>query len=165
MTEPKRHDVDITIQLNGRRRAFTVETHTLLAELLRERCGLNGCRIACDAGVCGACTVLADGHPVAACSTFAFDVDGTEVTTIEALSVDGTLHPLQRAFIERDAFQCGFCTSGTILAIKAMLVDVPCPDEGAIRSALGGNLCRCTGYQMIVEAVAAAAAAMDRGTV
>lgn len=154
--------VDIQLELNGRQRTLAVATHAVLADVLRDDCGLQGCRVACDAGVCGACTVLVDGQPTAACSTFAFEADGAVLTTIEGLAGAAALHPLQRAFLEREAFQCGYCTGGMILAAHALLQHNPDPDEAAIRAALAGNLCRCTGYQMIVEAVQAAAAAMRR---
>ncbi|MBC7941581.1 MAG: (2Fe-2S)-binding protein [Chitinophagaceae bacterium] len=151
--------VEVRLELNGIQRTLTVATHAVLADVLRDDCGLQGCHIACDAGVCGACTVLIDGQPSAACSALAFEADGAVLTTIEGLG-DAALHPLQRAFLEREAFQCGYCTGGMILAAHALLRENPDPDEAAIRAALAGNLCRCTGYQMIIEAVQAAAAAM-----
>jgi carbon-monoxide dehydrogenase small subunit len=152
--------VEVAFTLNGRQRSFTVATDRVLADVLREQFGLKGCKIACDAAVCGACTVLVNHAPAAACSTFAFEADGTEVTTIEGLGEPFAPHPLQQVFLERDAFQCGFCTPGMILTVEALLREHPDPDEATIREWLSGNICRCTGYQMIVEAVQAAAAAM-----
>jgi aerobic carbon-monoxide dehydrogenase small subunit len=157
--------VDVTATVNGTRRAMTVATNAVLVDTLRDTLGLKGCKLACDAAVCGACTVLVDGAPVTACSTFAFEIDGKEVTTIEGLGDPATPHPLQQAFLENDAFQCGFCTPGMILSVKALLAENPDPDDAAIRAWLGGNLCRCTGYQMIIETVRTAAAAMRAQTV
>jgi carbon-monoxide dehydrogenase small subunit len=128
-----------------------------LADVLREDLQLLGCKIGCDQAVCGACTVLVDDIPVTACTTFAFELDGETVTTIEGLAEGGSLHRVQRAFLEHGAFQCGFCTPGMILSVKALLARHPEPDEALIRQWLNANICRCTGYQMIVEAVRAAA--------
>jgi carbon-monoxide dehydrogenase small subunit len=155
--------VEIALTVNGRQREMTVATNAVLADVLRETLGLKGCKVACDAGVCGACTVLLNGAPAAACSTFAFEADGAEVTTIEGLGTPDDPHVLQRVFLERDAFQCGYCTAGMILAVKALLAADPDPDEATIRAWMSGNVCRCTGYVMIVEAVQAAAAAMRGG--
>ena len=156
--------VDVNLRLNGKERSVTLPTDAVLADVLRDGMGLKGCKVACDAGVCGACTVLVNGAPVAACSTFAFEADGAEVTTIEGLGTPCSPHLLQQVFLECDAFQCGFCTSGMILSVKALLEAEPEPDDATIRAWLSGNLCRCTGYQMIVEAVQAAAAAMREQT-
>ncbi len=145
--------VDIVTHVNGVRRSVTVETRVVLADLLRDRFRLKGSKIACDAGVCGACTVLVDGVPVAACSTMAFEVDGCAVTTIEGVGTGRQLDSLQEGFLSNDAFQCGFCTPGMILSIQALLARHPQADDPTIREWLGGNLCRCTGYQMIVETV------------
>ena len=128
----------------------------VVADLLREDLQLPGCKIGCDQAVCGACTVLVDDLPVTACTTFAFELEGKAVTTIEGLARDGGLHPIQRAFLEHGAFQCGFCTPGMILSVKALLARHPDPNEGLIRQWLSANICRCTGYQTIVEAVRAA---------
>lgn len=148
----------ITLTVNGLPRTLEVAPEEVLADLLRDRLGLTGCRIGCDQGVCGACTVLADGVPVAACSAFAFALDGAAITTIEGLS-DGALHPVQQAFAVTGAVQCGYCTAGMILSTVALLARHPAPDEATIRAWLGSNLCRCTGYARILEAVQAAAAA------
>jgi aerobic-type carbon monoxide dehydrogenase small subunit (CoxS/CutS family) len=152
--------VDITVTVNLRTCRLNVPVNRILADLLREDLLLTGCKIGCDQAVCGACTVLVDGLPVTACTTFAFEVDGTAVTTIEGLSEGGALHPIQRAFLEHGGFQCGFCTPGMILSVKALLKQHGDPDENTIRQWLGANICRCTGYQMIIEAVRAAAGAM-----
>jgi carbon-monoxide dehydrogenase small subunit len=149
--------LEVSTTVNGKRQTLTLPTNLVLADLLRDQLGLKGCKVACDGAVCGACTVLVDGQPVTACSTFAFQIDGAEVTTIEGLGGAGGPDPVQQAFLDCDAFQCGFCTPGMILSVKALLAQTPQPDEATIREWLGGNLCRCTGYQMIVEAVKAAA--------
>jgi aerobic-type carbon monoxide dehydrogenase small subunit (CoxS/CutS family) len=152
--------VDIAITVNRRLHRLSVPPNRVVADLLREDLLLTGCKIGCDQAVCGACTVLVDGLPATACTTFAFELDGTAVTTIEGLSEGGALHPIQRAFLEHSGFQCGFCTPGMILSVKALLNQHRDPDEMTIRQWLGANICRCTGYQMIVEAVRAAAKAM-----
>lgn len=151
--------VEVATTVNGERRACVVPTNLVLADFLREHLGLKGCKVACDAAVCGACTVIVDGRPVAACSAFAFEVDGAEVLTIEGLGTSAP-DPVQQAFLDCDAFQCGFCTPGMILSATALLARMPAPDDTAIREWLGANLCRCTGYEMIVDAVKAAAAAL-----
>jgi carbon-monoxide dehydrogenase small subunit len=143
----------ISLTINGTPRRCEVEYSAVLADVLRDTFGLQGCKVACDQGVCGACTVLVDGEPVAACATFAFVVDGRSVTTVEGLAQHGVLHAVQASFLENSAFQCGFCTSGMILSIVALLRAHPEPDEETIRDWLGGNVCRCTGYGPIVEAV------------
>jgi aerobic-type carbon monoxide dehydrogenase small subunit (CoxS/CutS family) len=152
--------VDIAITVNRRLYRLNVPPNRVVADLLREDLLLTGCKIGCDQAVCGACTVLVDGLPATACTTFAFELDGTALTTIEGLSERGALHPIQRAFLEHSGFQCGFCTPGMILSVKALLDHHRDPDEMTIRQWLGANICRCTGYQMIVEAVRAAAQAM-----
>jgi carbon-monoxide dehydrogenase small subunit len=150
--------VGIRVRVNGTAHAVDVPPSLLLVDLLREELGLTGTKVACDQAVCGACTVLVDGRPVAACSTFAFQVDGRAVLTIEGLRApDGALSPVQRAFAERSAFQCGYCTSGMILLATALLAAHPHPDRATVVGWLGANVCRCTGYQMIVEAVEEAA--------
>jgi carbon-monoxide dehydrogenase small subunit len=153
-------DIDITVTINRRTYRLNVPPNRIFADLLREDLLLTGCKIGCDQAVCGACTVLVDGLPVTACTTFAFELDGTAVTTIEGLSEEGMLHPLQRTFLEHSAFQCGFCTPGMILSVKALLEHYSDPDETTIRQWLDANICRCTGYQMIIEAVRAAAKAV-----
>ena len=149
--------VDIAVTINGRDHRLTVPPRRVLADMLREDLHLDGCKIGCDQAVCGACTVLVDDMPITACATFAFEIDGKAVTTIEGLSQGGDLDPVQRAFLEHGAFQCGFCTPGMILSVKALLARHHELDDALIRQWLNANICRCTGYQMIVEAVRAAA--------
>jgi carbon-monoxide dehydrogenase small subunit len=151
-------NVDLAFQLNGRAVKASISPDTLLADLLRDVLGLKGTKIGCREGECGACTVLLDGRPVNSCILPALKVQGRAVVTIEGLArADGSLDPLQEAFIETGAVQCGFCTPGMILNAKALLTENPKPDEAEIRRALSGVLCRCTGYQKIVQAVQAAA--------
>ena len=145
--------VDLAFTLNGDPAAATIEPRELLVDVLRERFRLRGTKRSCDVGVCGACTVLVDGLPASSCSTLACDVAGRAVTTIEGLARDGTLDPVQQAFVEHGAMQCGFCTPGMVLATKALLAANPSPTEDEIRHWLAGNLCRCTGYMKIIEAV------------
>jgi carbon-monoxide dehydrogenase small subunit len=147
----------IKLQINGEVTEVVVEPQTTLLHVLREDLGLTGTKEGCGVGDCGACTVLLDGKPVASCLTLAVEVQNREVLTIEGLSKDGELHPLQRAFIDHFAVQCGFCTPGMILSAKALLDRNPHPIEEEVRHAVSGNLCRCTGYVKIVEAVLAAA--------
>ena len=147
---------EIELRLNGVERRLEVEDQTLLIELVRGL-GLVGTKLSCDTQVCGACTVLLDGRPVSSCTTLAIEADGRPVETIEGLA-DGTkLHPLQEAFIDRFAFQCGYCTPGMIVSAKALLEARPDPDAAAVRHWMEGNICRCTGYQTIVDAVLDAA--------
>ena len=131
----------------------------LLTDWLRDEVGLTGTHVGCEHGVCGACTVLLDGDPIRSCLTLAHQATGHEVTTIEALGTPDELHPIQEAFRAHHGLQCGFCTPGMVLAALDLLRRQPEPDDGAIRDALAGNICRCTGYVKIVEAVSAAAAA------
>jgi carbon-monoxide dehydrogenase small subunit len=151
--------IDITLTVNGRAHRLSVVPRRVLADVLREELYLTGCKIGCDQAVCGACTVLVDNIPVTACTTFAFELDGKAVTTIEGVAEGETLHPIQQAFLEHGAFQCGFCTPGMVLSVKALLTRHPDPDEALIRKWLSANICRCTGYRMIIEAVQAAAKA------
>ncbi|AMN44657.1 (2Fe-2S)-binding protein [Rhodoplanes sp. Z2-YC6860] len=146
-------DVAISFELNGKPHKLTVAPNMTLADLLRERFALNGCKVGCDEGVCGACTVIVDGASVSACNTFAFAIDGRSIATIEGLANAGTLHRVQEAFLESGAFQCGFCTSGMILSIATLLAREPKPDEATIRDWLAGNICRCTGYRQIRDAI------------
>ncbi|TRO54408.1 (2Fe-2S)-binding protein [Candidatus Bathyarchaeota archaeon] len=147
----------IQITINGRQRGFDVEPSKLLLNLLREDLGLTGAKYGCGIGECGACTVHVDGEPVLGCMTLAVDCDGRSVETIESLS-DGTeLHPIQQAYLDEGAVQCGFCTPGFIMTTKALLGENPEPSETEIREYLKGNLCRCTGYVNIVKAVQKAA--------
>jgi aerobic-type carbon monoxide dehydrogenase small subunit (CoxS/CutS family) len=144
----------IHVTINGAPRQAVVEPRLLLADLLREVLGLRGTHLGCEHGVCGACTILLDGEPVRSCLLLAVQADGREVTTVEALAEpDGSLHPLQEAFREHHALQCGFCTPGFLLSAEALLRERPDPSETEVREALAGNLCRCTGYEGIVEAV------------
>jgi aerobic-type carbon monoxide dehydrogenase small subunit (CoxS/CutS family) len=143
----------ISLIVNGSQRSVEVEPRTTLLDMVREDFGLTGAKLGCDIQVCGACTLLVDGKPVSACSVLAVDVDGTEIQTIEGLSKNGTLHPLQEAFMEFGALQCGYCTSGFILTAKALLDECPQPSEQQIRDYLAGNFCRCGCYQEIVQAV------------
>jgi carbon-monoxide dehydrogenase small subunit len=148
-------------RVNGRNVELIIQPQETLAEVLRERLRLTGAKVSCDVQVCGACTVLVDGLPVSACTYLAYEARGREVLTIEGLATSrDALHPIQQAFVDENGFQCGFCTPGMILSVKALLAQMPEPDEATIREWLGGNLCRCTGYQMIVEAVKAAAATL-----
>ena len=148
-----------TVQLvvNGTPRVLDVEARTLLVHALRDGLGLTGAHVGCDTSQCGACTVLLDGRAVKSCTVLALQAEGGELTTIEGLASGGRLHPLQRAFVDHHGLQCGFCTPGMILTSVDLLSRDPDPDEPAIRHALRGNLCRCTGYQPIVESVRAAA--------
>jgi carbon-monoxide dehydrogenase small subunit len=147
-----------TFVLNEREVTLDVAPRTSLVDAVREHLGLTGTHVGCEHGVCGACTVLLDGHAVRGCLLFAVQVEGARVTTIEGLGgADGALHPVQEAFREHHALQCGFCTPGMILTVTAFLVDRPDPTDDEIREAIAGNLCMCTGYQNIVRAARAAA--------
>ena len=151
--------VDIGFVVNGRQAGVRVEPRETIADVLRERLGLTGLKISCDAQVCGACTVLVDGLAVSGCTYLAVDADGREVATVEGLARDGRLSPLQQAFIDEAAFQCGFCTPGMLMAATALLEENPKPSRDDVVAAIDGNLCRCTGYVPIVEAVLRAAEA------
>jgi len=137
--------------------------HITLAELLRERLDLTGTKCACGAGECGSCTVLVDGQPTFSCSTLAIACKDKKILTIEGLAKNGELHPLQKAFVETGAIQCGFCTSGMIMMAKAFLDENPNPSRVEVKEGLGGNLCRCTGYVKIIDAVMAAAEVIREG--
>jgi len=149
----------IALTVNGAVSEADVEPRLLLAYFLRDRLGLKGTNIGCDTTSCGACTVLIDGESVKSCTVFAVQADGSEVTTIEGLATDGELHPVQQAFHEQHALQCGYCTPGFVMATVSLLQENPDPTETEIREGLEGNLCRCTGYHNIVRAVQAAAGA------
>jgi aerobic carbon-monoxide dehydrogenase small subunit len=149
----------IALTVNGARRELEVEPRQLLVYALREQLGLTGTNVGCDTTSCGACTVHLDGESVKSCTVLAVQADGREVTTIEGLSSNGELHPLQRAFQEHHALQCGYCTPGMIMAAASFLQEHPSPSEDEIRHGLEGNLCRCTGYHNIVKAVQAVASA------
>ncbi|MFC4948235.1 (2Fe-2S)-binding protein [Pseudonocardia sp. GCM10023141] len=153
--------MEITITINGEPTPLSVEPRHTLADTLRENCGLTGTHLGCEHGVCGACTVLVDGEPVRACLMFAVQADGAAVTTVEGLAgADGALHPLQEAFGAHHGLQCGFCTPGMLLTAAHLLEQEPDPDRATIREGMSGNICRCTGYQGIVDAVEAAAAVL-----
>jgi aerobic-type carbon monoxide dehydrogenase small subunit (CoxS/CutS family) len=141
------------MHINGRYVEVLAEPHELLLDVLRDRLGLTGAKRSCDVQVCGACTVLVDGLPVSACTYLAYEANGRQVTTIEGLESPQGLHPLQEAFLEHAAVQCGFCTPGMILTALALLTESPTPDREAVRRGLEGTLCRCTGYWRIIEAV------------
>ena len=147
----------LQLRVNGDEYEVLTETHKTLLEVLREDLGLTGTKRGCDLGACGACTVLMDGKPYLSCLTLALNARGKEILTIEGLSQNGDLHPLQRTFIEKGAIQCGFCTPGMILTAKAFLDEHPHPSEEEVKGAIAGNLCRCTGYTKIVEAILEAA--------
>jgi carbon-monoxide dehydrogenase small subunit len=149
--------IAISLTLNGRALALDVAPSRILADVIREDCALTGTKIGCDQGTCGACTVLVDSVPTASCTTFAWQADGRTIVTIEGLATDGTLDPVQEAFKARSAFQCGYCTPGMIMLAKALLTSNPTPSRAAIRDWISANVCRCTGYQMIIEAIEDAA--------
>jgi carbon-monoxide dehydrogenase small subunit len=149
----------VSFTVNGTPRELDLEPRELLVYVLRERLGLTGTNVGCDTSSCGACTVLVGGESVKSCTMLGVQADGLEVTTIEGLADNGTLHPVQQAFHENHGLQCGFCTPGMVLAVVSLLAENPQPSEPEIRLALEGNLCRCTGYHNIVKAVQAAATA------
>jgi aerobic carbon-monoxide dehydrogenase small subunit len=150
--------MEITVTLNGSATTADVEPRLLLVDFIRDTVALTGTHIGCDTTSCGACTVLLDGRPVKSCTIFAVQADGHEVTTVEGLG-NGELHPVQVAFKEEHGLQCGFCTPGMMIVAAALLEEDPDPDEEAIRWAISGNLCRCTGYMNIVKAIRSAAGA------
>ena len=147
----------ITITVNGGRERLDVPSNMTLLQLLREKLALTGTKNACSAGECGACTILMNGQPVNSCMVLAVEADGAEVVTVEGLADDGQLTPIQEAFMEHNAVQCGFCTPGVLISAHALLKRNPHPTEDEIKSAMVGNLCRCTGYLRIIEAVQTAA--------
>jgi carbon-monoxide dehydrogenase small subunit len=156
--------VRTAFRLNGKALSLEVSAEVTALKLIRDVLGLKGTKEGCGVGECGACTILVDGKAVNACLMLAPQLDGREVTTIEGLSPEtGGLHPIQEAFVRRHAVQCGFCTPGIVMSAKALLDENPAPRRGEIVRALSGNLCRCTGYHQILEAVAEAAAARPRG--
>jgi len=159
------HDMDavvipIHVRLNVENRQAEVRTHELLIDFIRDRLDLTGTKRSCDIEICGACTAILDGKAVSSCSIFAYELDGKELTTIEGLAQGDKLHPLQEAFIERGGFQCGFCTSGMILLAKTLLDQKPNPTRKEIQHYMDANICRCTGYQMILESIMLAAEKM-----
>jgi len=149
----------ISFTVNGARKEVEVEPRELLVYVLRERLGLTGANVGCDTSSCGSCTVLVNGESVKSCTMLAVQADGLELTTIEGLAQNGQLHPVQQAFHEHHGLQCGYCTPGMVMATVSLLAEQPSPSEDEIRTALEGNLCRCTGYHNIVKAVQAAASA------
>ena len=153
--------VDVELTVNGEPVAAAVEPRRKLSDFLKGDRGLRGVRIGCEQGVCGACVVAMDGEVVKSCLTYAVQADGTEVETVEGLAEDGRLHPVQRAFHEAHGLQCGYCTSGFVMATRSLLAEHPDPSREQVQRALAGNLCRCTGYQNIYEAVRRASAAME----
>jgi carbon-monoxide dehydrogenase small subunit len=149
--------VDLTLTVNGRAVSLSVDPRTLLVQLIREQLQLTGTHVGCDTAQCGACTVLMNGRAVKACSMLALQAQGATIQTIEGLTPEGALHPVQEAFKACHGLQCGFCTPGMVVASVQLLADCPKPDEATIREGLEGNICRCTGYHNIVRAVQAAA--------
>jgi aerobic carbon-monoxide dehydrogenase small subunit len=155
----------IELTVNGEATSIAVEDRTTLGDALRDRCHLTGTHLACEHGVCGACTVIVDGAAIRSCLLFAVQAEGSEVTTVEGLAgPDGSLNPVQAAFREEHGLQCGFCTPGFVVSLTAFLADNPDPTDDELRDALTGNLCRCTGYQGIVRAARRAAGRMGTAT-
>jgi aerobic-type carbon monoxide dehydrogenase small subunit (CoxS/CutS family) len=155
--------MNIRVEINGRAYEGDVEPRTLLSDFIRHGAGLTGTKVGCEQGVCGACTVQLDGVAVRSCLTLAVQANGRTVRTVEGLAADGALHPLQRAFHEAHALQCGFCTPGFLMSMEAFLREHPDAGDDELREALAGNLCRCTGYLGIVEAVGKAAREVREG--
>jgi carbon-monoxide dehydrogenase small subunit len=151
----------VTLVVNGQERTVEVEPRRLLSDVLRDDCGQTGTHVGCEHGVCGACTVLIDGRPARSCLTFAVQMDGAQIETIESKSASGKLSALQQALHEKHGLQCGFCTPGIVMTMDAWLMDNPEPTEEGVREALSGNICRCTGYQNIVDAVLSAAQELE----
>jgi carbon-monoxide dehydrogenase small subunit len=149
--------LEFELNVNGERYSVRAEPRKLLSDVLREDCRLTGTHVGCEHGVCGACTVLVDGKPSRACLIYAVQVQGHEVTTIEAVAKDGRLTPLQQALHEVHGLQCGFCTAGIVMTFEAYLKETPRPTQAEVREVLSGNLCRCTGYHNIVKAILRAA--------
>jgi carbon-monoxide dehydrogenase small subunit len=149
--------LNITVTVNGQIYERAVEPRLLLSDFLRHDLALTGTHVGCEHGVCGACTILFDGQPARSCLIFAVQANGHEVTTVEALGTPDALHPIQEAFMEAHAAQCGYCTPGFLMTLVPFLAENPDPDDDEIREAIAGNLCRCTGYQHIVDAVKLAA--------
>jgi len=154
--------VEIVLKVNGTNYKVAVEPQRTLVEVLRETLGLTGTKKSCSEGECGACTVLMDGKPATSCLILALDAQGKEITTIEGLSEGEKLHPIQEAFLKHAAIQCGFCTPGMVMSAKAFLDENPKPTATEVRKAISGNLCRCTGYQQIVDAILAASQTMAK---
>jgi aerobic-type carbon monoxide dehydrogenase small subunit (CoxS/CutS family) len=146
----------VSLTINGKKQEHDVEPRTLLVHYIRQQAGLTGTNVGCDTSSCGACTVLVDGESVKSCTVLAVQADGADITTIEGLAKDGVMAPMQEAFRENHALQCGFCTPGMVMAAVSLLKEHPSPTEAEVREGLEGNLCRCTGYHNIVKAVLAA---------
>ena len=153
----------VRLSVNGRAYEREVEPRTTLVDFLRNELGLTGTHVGCEHGVCGACTIIKDGKAVRSCLMLAVQADGAELQTVEGLHGESGLHPIQEAFIEKHGLQCGFCTPGFLMSTVELLGDHPDPSDEDIREALGGNLCRCTGYQSIMESVRLAAAKLRAG--
>ncbi|NQY57985.1 MAG: (2Fe-2S)-binding protein [Ilumatobacteraceae bacterium] len=152
--------VNVTLTINGTAHTYDLEPRTLLVQLIREHAGLTGTNIGCDTSSCGACSVHLDGEAVKSCTLLAVQADGADVTTIEGMaSADGTMHPVQQAFMDEHGLQCGFCTPGMVMAASSLLAENPSPTDEDVRIGLEGNLCRCTGYHNIVKAVLTASGA------
>ena len=149
--------MEISVTVNGVQHTHDVEPRTLLVHYIREQVGLTGTNIGCDTSSCGACTIHIDGESVKSCTVLAVQADGADIATIEGLATDGVLHPMQQAFMENHGLQCGYCTPGMVMAATSLLEENPHPTEQDVRIGLEGNLCRCTGYHNIVQAVLAAA--------
>ncbi len=155
--------IGITVSVNGTQYEREVEPRLLLVQLIREELRLTGTHIGCDTSYCGACTILLDGEPVKSCTMLAVQADGAEIRTVESLEQDGKLHPLQEAFSEHHALQCGYCTPGMLMSATYLLETNPAPSDAEIRKGIQGNLCRCTGYHNIFEAISDAAEKMQKG--
>jgi carbon-monoxide dehydrogenase small subunit len=153
---------EIVLRVNGINYKVSVEPWRTLVEVLRETLGLTGTKKSCNEGECGACTVIVDGKPVVSCLMLAMDAQGKDILTIEGISEGEKLHPIQEAFLKNGAIQCGFCTPGMVMSAKALLDENPRPTIAEIRRAISGNLCRCTGYQHIIDSIVAASRTMDR---
>jgi len=154
--------VRVTLNVNGESREALVPTHKTLLEVLREDLALTGTKHGCELGECGTCTVLIDGEPVLSCLALPVEAEGAQITTVEGMAEGGRLHPLQQAFAELGAAQCGYCTPGILLTARALLAERPSPTRQEVKEALAGNLCRCTGYTTILDAVELAALRMGR---
>lgn len=154
---------EVVLTVNGTDYQLSIEPRRTLVEVLRDALGLTGTKKSCNEGECGACTVLMDGRPVASCLVLAVDAQGKEILTIEGLSAGEKLHPIQEAFLKNGGIQCGFCTPGMVLSAKAFLDEHPTPTPDEVRKALVGNLCRCTGYQQIVDSIMEASRVMSAG--
>lgn len=155
-------DHSITLEINGEIYKLHVKPNALLLDVIRDEIGLTGTKRGCDTGECGACTILLEGKPVNSCLLLAIEADGKDILTVEGLAKNGQLHPLQVAFVEEGAVQCGFCTPGVLLSAKTLLDINPNPTEEEIKTAIAGNLCRCTGYTKIIKAISAAAKKIQR---